>query len=213
MRLLAPTLFALSLLTAACASEPDQKEGRFGGVDAPARKADDVVSTPTQPKKGDELTPNGPKATAPEGPSQEKSATATTCQTPRDLGAIAGDADAPQRTERGTCSEWLRIRVTESNAGVWVAPMKLNLTLSSPPGADFDLHVYVNKDTDVLECTKEEVKSELPANRSDVAQVTWGESWSGNNTDDQRPVSIEVRAKDPASCGKGEWVLILEGNR
>ncbi len=208
MRLIAP-LLTVPLLVA-CVAEPEQKDGRFGGEDLPPRRADEVVSAPTKP--GVQGAESPAAADSANTPVQEK-ATATTCQAPRDLGAIAGDEDSTPRTERGSCSEWLRIRVTEASTGAWPTPMKLNLTLSSPPGADFDLHVYMNKESDVLECTKEEAKSELSANRTDGAKLEWGEYWSANGSDDQRAVSIEVRAKDPASCGKGEWVLLIEHDR
>ncbi len=215
-RLLLAALLLSSTSIVACASETeDGSGGRFDDdIEAPTR-SDDVVAT----KDGDEQQPAAPAADAPSTPApgeEEKPATTppqtNTCSTARDLGSIAGDADGSNVTAQGTCSEWLKIKVNETSSGALARAMKLTATLVSPANADFDLRVYVNKESDITECTTVTAKSELPASRSDVVKVEWGEGWTVNFGDDSRTVSIEVRAKDPSSCGKGNWALVLEGN-
>lgn len=211
----------IALFSSACVSEAEPKQDRFDGKEVPARAADDVVADPANPgddQDGPVLGDTGDDpATTPLVDRSGTTTGTTTCEAPRNLGAIAGDVDGTPRTERGTCSDWLRLRVTEednASYSAWANDLKLRLTLSSPAGADFDLHVYLDEEQDVVACTTEFAKSEAPANRSDLVELSWGETgWTANAGDDSRTLSIEVRAKDPSSCGKGEWVLTLEGNR
>lgn len=212
-RLVAGVLF-MSL--AACVTETDREDGRFENDPTANREADVIAAEPAQPTPGDDAADDTADERTPD-PDEKTPVTPktqTTCAAPRDLGVVAGDADGASVSTQGTCSEWLRIRVNETaTSSLLAGPMKLSATLVSPAAADYDLYLYVNKDADVVECTKEEGKSDLPANRSDILKLQWGEGWTANASDDQRPVSIEVRAKDPANCGKGNWVLLLEGNR
>lgn len=207
MRLLVTALTAISVVVSACVTESEHKGG-LAGTGAPAEKVQDVKASDPSPSDNDAGTSDDVDASSsvPDQPT-------TTCEDAHDLGAIAGDADGAQVSRRGTCSEWLRIQVNETNSLPLANPMRLKATLFSPPDVDFDLFVYVNKDQNSVECTKLADKSELPANRSDVVSLRWGEEYTGNNSDDQRPVSIEIRAKDPASCGKDSWLLVVEGNR
>lgn len=140
------------------------------------------------------------------------SPTTNTCATAKDLGTLVGDTDKPKINAQGTCSQWLKVRITEADKSVFANNQKVEATLVSPEGADFDLYVYMNKENDVTECSKASESSVLPASRSDVVQLTWGEEWTANNTDDSRTLAIEVRAKDAKDCGKGNWVLTLTGN-
>lgn len=213
MRLLLVALATgISAALLGCTADVSPTKGRFDSADKEAT-----------PARTDEIKTSSPSDPAPTDPDKHTSQTtsaaatttqtpATTCREPKNLGAIAGDADGAAISAQGSCSEWLRVQVTESSTGVFASAMKLKATLISPPEADFDLHVYFNRDQNTLECTTEQDKSELPVARQDVVSVSWGEEYTANNSDDQRPVSIEVRAKDPAKCGKGNWVLLLEGN-
>lgn len=142
----------------------------------------------------------------------EAPAPSTTCRSPRDLGAISGDTTSAAVRASGTCSQWLRVRVTENDTNPLGYPMTLRATLASPTGDDFDLYVYLNKDSDVLECSTPAASSQLPAARSDVVQLQWGEYWTANRSDDSRTVSIEVRHKSEG-CAKVPWALIVEGNQ
>jgi hypothetical protein len=211
-------LVALLAVTAvACGSDPESEPGggRFGNGDSPTR-TDDVTEGTAKPNDP-ALTGDGgiveTTDTPPDDTPTTPSAPTTTCNKPHDLGSIAGDDDGSTVTAQGDCTEWVRIRALETKTGPLANPMKLTATLISPPGVDFNLYAYVDTDTDTLECTTVTEKSEAPASRSDVVHLQWGESWVANDSDDSRTVSLQIVAKDPASCGKGTWALLLEGNK
>jgi len=201
------TLALLAFLgVAACAASTEPSPaGRFDGTtptdESDITRLDDAGSEPGSSEPTGGLDAGSKTTTNP---------TENSCTDARDLGSLSGDA-AGSLTAQGTCSEWLKVRVLETRAGAIAAAMKLKSTLVST-GMDFDLHVYVDASEDTVECTTETAKSENPIARSDTAEATWGEGWLVNGSDDSRTVSIEVRAKDPASCGKGQWVLVLDGN-
>jgi hypothetical protein len=136
----------------------------------------------------------------------------TTCQAPRDLGSIAGDIEGGSITARGTCAGWLRVRMTEESSSVLANPMRVTATLVSPDGADFDLRLYVNKQTDAVECSEISVESTLPGANTDVASLEWGEEYTGNEDDDSRTVMIEVVATS-AACASQPWTLLVQGGR
>lgn len=167
------------------------------GLDRP----DSGVAAPVEDSgasEGDSGTPEPP------GPT-------TTCRQPRDLGAIAGDDGTASVTAQGRCGEWLRIRVTESYTGIVAGPMRLTATLVSGGSDDFDLVAYMNKDTDLLECTTATDQSELPAGRSDVVKLLWGEEYTANSGDDSRTISLQVKGVG-TDCGTQPWTLLLQGN-
>lgn len=142
-------------------------------------------------------------------------ATDPTCASPRSCesaetvaGTLLGDARLPPLTVSGTTSRWLRVRVTESDYA-FNGTMHLEAELVSPPDANFDLFVYANTASDVVECSMLAGRSELstPGGPDRVA-LTWG---AGHfNVDDSRTVTIEVRHVGGPCSGAG-WSLALGG--
>jgi len=162
------------------------------------------------------VEPAGDQGTAPLDPSSDPATPTTTsstrtCQTARDLGALSGDTGTPSVSAQGTCSDWLRVRVTEDWHGITPGTMKLTATLISPAREDFDVIVYLNPSADTLECSAAREKSELPTGRSDVAKASWGETLTFNRGDDSRTVSIEVKKKN-GQCSSQPWSLLLQGH-
>lgn len=203
-------LLASALVACGSESEEFDDEGRFD--DEPTRTDDVVSKKPGKPKGGDAPAPGAPEDSTPDAEEPGNTVATNTCETARDLGAIIGDAEGSTVTAQGSCSEWVRIRATEQRTGPLAAAMMVTATLVSPPGTNFDLRVLVNPEMDSVECSTESGRSDLPAGRSDIAKVQWGEGYLINGSDDSRPVSIEVRAKSPADCGKGSWTLLIAGN-
>jgi len=204
----AACLVASSLLVA-CADGESSSEG--GGRFDEAR-TDEIKKDAPAPDVAAAPTTDAPD-TAASAPAEDKPPTpkVNTCREARDLGELNADAYANTSTlqARGTCSEWLKIRGVESNLDS--VSMQMKLTLVSPTDADYDMHVYLNEKEDALECSTAVAKSEVPASRSDVVSIRWGDmGWWWNFGDDSRWVTVEVRAKDPTKCGKGNWVLFVQ---
>jgi hypothetical protein len=202
------TALLVSFLVGCASEEASQEGGRFDEIVSPAPDADKKAEPPA------DAPPATPGALSPEPteetPAASENAPASACRTARDLGAISGDTGTPSVSAQGTCSEWLRVRVTENWSGPTAGPMKLTATLISPDKEDFDVAVYVNAATDVLECSTLTEKSELPTG-SDIVKSQWGEQYTFNNGDDARTVSIEVKKKT-GGCAKQPWALLLQGN-
>jgi hypothetical protein len=147
----------------------------------------------------------------------------TTCNTAKMQTSISGDTSSSARTITGAVSQWFTIDVTENNTGIFSSGQNLRLkaTLTSPPGKNFDLFVYVPTSGGVKECHLNDESSEEAAGTEDVVSVSWGEGDGGdpNGMSDTRTVSIEVReivdaAAPPATCDPtAKWTLKLEGNK
>jgi hypothetical protein len=137
---------------------------------------------------------------------------ANTCETARDVGSLAADQGSASLDVNGKCSEWLSVRATEDNSGVFGAPMKLVATLT-PNGHDFDLYGFVNADRDVRSCVTQAAESRTPGDFAvETIGLTWGEGTVANGSDDSRTVTLLVQAA-PGPCGDGGWRMKIEGSR
>lgn len=213
--LLSGTLLAALAVACASADGDDDERTRFDGTEAADAGAATDAATATTPTETSKPAPPA-QAKSDAGASKDAGApveqkSETTCREPKDLGMLAGDDGNASTSTQGKCSEWVRVRLVETYQGVFRGPMRLTATLVSPQAEDFDLVVYLNKDSDVLECNAATEKSELPGNRSDVVKLQWGEEYTANSSDDSRTASIEVRNKKPG-CAASPWTLLLQGN-
>jgi hypothetical protein len=201
----------LSLFAFACSSAEPDEEGRFDEQNKAPEVASPDAPPPAHPAPG----PGGPSAPGPDdGPpaaTPPNNGPKTTCRAPRDLGAISGDDGSASVSAQGSCSEWVRVRVTEDYQNAAGVPMKLTASLLSGEGTNFDLYVYENPDADTLECDTASGSSDQAGGQSDVVKAQWGEGTFANNSDDGRTVSIEVR-NTAEGCAARPWTLLLQGN-
>jgi hypothetical protein len=147
----------------------------------------------------------------------------TVCNTAKMQTSISGDTASSPRTITGAASQWFTVDVTEDVGGIFSTARNLRLkaTLTSPPGKNFDLFLYLPTSGGVKECHLNDESSEEAAGVDDVVSLVWGEGDSGdpNGSSDTRTVTIEVREiKDPAApaatCDPtAKWTLKLEGNK
>ena len=141
-------------------------------------------------------------------------AASNTCASAQDLGSMSGDSGAGTVTTTGSGSKWLKVRVTEDSSSVFGQKMALQLSLTVPSGADYDLYAYVNTGSDVSAC------GSSPAKKSDAGgtganeqlSLSWGEGTVANGDDDSRTVSIEIKHKSGSCDGSATWKLIGAGN-
>jgi hypothetical protein len=216
-RVTACLVVALAVAAVACGDDTGPTAGRFedesveGEGPPPAAADPKAASTqdPAAPKDG-QPSPAAPGDTNPPAPPTDP-AVARACSTARDLGTLSGDTGSAQIVANGNCNDWVKIRVTEDYNYPLPQAMRVTATLLSPNPDDFDLFAFVNEASDVRECSTVTGKSELPASRSDVVKLSWGEAYITNTSDDARTVSFEVRKKTPG-CSMGQWSLVLQGN-
>jgi hypothetical protein len=133
------------------------------------------------------------------------------CTSSTNLGTVSGDTGSDTLSQQGTTAEWLTVRVTENDNGPLADPLKMKVTLVSPPGANFDLYLYVPS-SDTLECSAVS-SSSTSTSSTDTASVLFGETGTfANGVDDSRTVTVEVRHVS-GSCSPGaKWSLTLQGN-
>lgn len=196
MSSLAPWLLGSSLLLAACSSEDVLQGGAYepDGTLAPAAPRERPVCDGGCGDAGTVVVPpldNEPK---------------NTCESARDIGSLNADTLSPSLTTQGTCAEWLKLRATEGENGVFGTPSKLKVRISAP-GDAFVVFAFMNPDRDVLSCT-----SPIAETKSDnVLTLQWGEGTVANGADDSRTVSLLV-AHPSGPCGASTWSVFVDGN-
>lgn len=114
------------------------------------------------------------------------------CAAAMDIGSVSGDSGNPMVTASGYQSGWFRVRVTEDDSSPIGTPMNVTVQLMSPPGTNYDLYLYVNTGSDVVECNSIS-GSGMSTQQLDSVSLSWGEGTVANGSDDTRSVSIEVR--------------------
>ena len=174
----------LGLAVAGCAvagkGNPGGGGGGGGGLDAPAIPRDAPAVFP------DTALPI-------DAPPQNLCSSSATCAGAMSLGSVSGDTGNATVQASGYQSAWYSVRVTEDDSGVFAVPMNLTVQLTSPAGTNYDLFLYVNTGSDVVECTNVSTSS-TSTGTTDQAHLTWGETGTfANGSDDSRTVSIEVR--------------------
>jgi hypothetical protein len=134
-----------------------------------------------------------------------------TCQTGTMLGTVSGDTGNAKLTASGYQSAWYRVRVTEDDSDVFGLTLRVGAKVTSPTNAAFDVFIYVNSGSDIVECS---TTTGTKTTNGNVRQVRaeWGEGAISNGSDDGRTVSIEVRPLAASGCSPSDmWQLEVEG--
>jgi hypothetical protein len=154
-------------------------------------------------------TPPGGSPPGDAGPGSCQSTDA--CTNAITLGTISGDTGSQTLMASGNRGAWYRVRVTENDTDVDGVPMHVLARLTPPAGEDFEVRIYVNPDTDILECSS---STGVATTSGTVKQVraSWGEDVFTDAEDDSRDVSIEVRPLSSACSPNATWHLVVEGN-
>jgi len=136
---------------------------------------------------------------------------AATCPTAMMLGSVSGDTANMKLSAMGHQSAWFRVRVTEDDSDVIGLTLRAAAKLTSPATVDFDVFVYVNTGSNVVECSTT-VGTTTTTGTVNETRAEWGEGTIANGSDDGRDVSIEVRPIS-GTCAVGQtWQLEIEGN-
>ena len=147
-----------------------------------------------------------------DAPEQSQCTSTSTCATATPLGAISGDTGNAMVMASGYQAAWYQVRVTENDSGVFGVPMNVTAQLTSPAGTNYDLYLYVNAGSDVVECTTPTAMS-MNTGTTDQAHLTWGETGTfANGSDDSRTVSIEVRPVSGPCTPGATYQLVVTGD-
>ncbi len=137
-----------------------------------------------------------------------------TCLAAADVGKISGDTSKyPTVTATDFTSKWMLINVSEDDNNPLGKNLNFHASLTSPPGANFDLFLYVNAGGSPTDraCTAVSASS-TNATGDDTASLNWGEGTPANGSDDSRIVSVEVRWISGTCAPGSKWTLTLTGN-
>jgi hypothetical protein len=213
--------FALASLVLACSAPPppgidsQEPEDKSGGDDKSTNTSTSTSTKPSTPATST-TPPAAPSATVapvPATPATPPAPTTNTCQTADDLGQVNADDGNGKLTASGTCPKFVKLRAVESDSGFFGSPMTLKVTLVSPPGADFDLAVFMNRNQDVQDCGPLAIAVSETSNPQDQVDFSWGEtSFAANDADDSRTVTVQVKSAGGA-CSTQPWQLTVEGNK
>jgi hypothetical protein len=134
------------------------------------------------------------------------------CQAAMMLGTVSGDSGNLKLPASGYQGAWYRVRVTEDVGGAGGVSLRVAAKLTSPATPMFDVFVYVNTGSDVIECsTTTGTVSTTGATKQ--VRAEWGEGGIANGSEDGRNVSIEVRPLASTGCSSAAmWQLEVEGN-
>jgi hypothetical protein len=147
-----------------------------------------------------------------DAPAQSACTSTATCAAAMDLGTVSGDTGNATVTASGYQSAWYKVRVTEDDSSPFGTPMNMTVQLTSPPGTNYDVYVYLNTGSDVVECTSV-AGSGTSTGTTDQAHVSWGESGTfSNGNDDGRTASIEVRPVSGPCSASATYQLVVFGD-
>lgn len=136
---------------------------------------------------------------------------AATCQAAMSLGTVSGDTQNQKLSSMGHQSAWFRVRVTEDDSDIPGLTLRVGAKLTSPATADYDVFVYLNAGSNVVECSTT-VGTTTNNGTINETRAEWGEGAIPNGSDDGRDVSIEVRPISGNCSPQQPWQLEIEGN-
>ncbi|CAN5376263.1 hypothetical protein BH11MYX1_BH11MYX1_02480 [soil metagenome] len=136
---------------------------------------------------------------------------ALTCATAIDLGNVRGDTGADLKTASGYQAAWYKVRVTEDDSGPLGTKLQVSVTLASPASANYDLFVYLDTGSDVLECANPNGTA-TTSGTTQSRSIRWGEGTFSNGADDSRTASIEIRPSGTSCAASAPWSLTVKGD-
>jgi hypothetical protein len=132
------------------------------------------------------------------------------CATAEPLPAIAGDEGNPMVVRMGDTSKWFKIHIEEQDSSIGGEDISYTVSLTSPPGMNYDLKVRQGAQEGNPECNAAILNGTgTPESVSD----SWGDDQGFGGEDDSVWLIIEVVYVSGDDCGTGaQWSLQVRGN-
>lgn len=139
-----------------------------------------------------------------------------TCAAGVMIAEVPGDDGAVVQTQFGTTSQWLTVRIVETKfdpVDQNKNHMSYTVTLQSPPGMDFDVYVQEGPNDGGAVCNGVPKKG-TGTSGTETVKSSWNDNTSfGDDKDDHRYLSIEVRYVSGTKCGaEAQWKLTIAGH-
>ena len=133
-----------------------------------------------------------------------------TCPTAEILPAIAGDQGGPTVTRKGSTSKWYKVHIQEQDSGIFETDLSYRVTLSSPPGMDYNLKVYQGPQDGNPDCNVSPLSGQ---GSPEVVSASWDDDQGIGGEDDSLWLNIEVVYVSGSACDQNaEWTLTVAGN-
>jgi len=135
-----------------------------------------------------------------------------TCASAEAMPDVAGDESSPIVTRTGNTSKWFKVHIIEASSSISEADLSYTVTLTSPPGMDYDLFVHQSDQDEPQDCNVSP-KIGQPLGGNEVVSDAWDDDQGFGGEDDPVWLSIEVRHVSGGECGPGDnWTLVVEGD-
>jgi hypothetical protein len=169
----------------------------------------------------DAATPPSDTGAPTDAPPAEAEAGGSACDYPvqcpqtRGVGEVSGDTagdgggNAVHATGQG--SEWLSVRVTEDDSNPIGRALSLTASLTTAPGTDYDIYLYVNDGSAKAECTNVAGHASV-AGTTQIVTTSWGEGTVSNGKIDSATVTVRLQHVSGPCDASGAWTLDLTGN-
>lgn len=131
------------------------------------------------------------------------------CASAEQLPAVSGD-EGGTATASAAGSKWYKVHVEETDSSIFGANLGYKVTLTSPPGMDYDLYVKQGPQDGSPDCGAAEQKGTLSAG-SETVSDTWDDDQGIGGEDDSLWLNIEVRHVSGDDCD-AQWSLTVVGD-
>lgn len=132
------------------------------------------------------------------------------CATAEPLPAIGGDEDDPPVIRMGDSSKWFKIHIEEQVSGISGEDLSYTVSLTSPPGMNYDLRVRQGAQNGSPECNAT-IKN--GAGTPESVSDAWDDDQGFGGEDDSVWLVIEVVHVSGDDCGTGaQWTLQVQGH-
>lgn len=131
------------------------------------------------------------------------------CGSAEQLANISGDEGGTQSAS-GNTSKWFKVRIKETDDAISESDLSYKVSLTSPPGMDYDLYVRQGPQDGDPNCNAAEKKGMLSGG-SEVVTASWDDDQGIGGEDDSLWLSIEVRHVSGDDCN-AKWNLVVIGD-
>jgi hypothetical protein len=136
--------------------------------------------------------------------------TLDTCQTADPMSPLAADKDQTPVVKTGVGEAWFEIHMEEQDSSVFGEDLSYRVSLTSPPGMNYDLVVLEGPQNGSPDCN---ATPKTGTGEPATVSASWGDDQGFGGEDDSLWLVIHVVYVSGDSCGPtDQWTLKVEGH-
>lgn len=180
-------------------------DGETGGAGTGAAGGGDTGATTTTTTTSD----TGGGGTGGAGGSPCDFTASNTCSNAEQLPDVSAD-EGGTATATGTGSKWLKVHLEETDSSIFASDLSYKVTLTSPPGMDYNLAVKQGPEDGNPDCGAAAIAG-TPQGSSETVSNDWNDDQGLGGEDDSRWLSIEITHVSGDDCD-AQWSLTVVGS-